>query len=151
MDGRLALKRRAAELLIPFVRLIRAEPIRSGELSRRRLGVAGISTRGYLFAPYIAMALEEVGGLRSFLMRFLQVFCSLPYLGMCVELELVTLLAHEPRRPLQALGESIAVFPVFKSGSLPEEAVFASGTYGKEYASAKDERLVVHRSVTVLV
>jgi hypothetical protein len=47
---------------------------------------------------------------------------------------------------LQALGgETVAVFPVFKAGSLPEAAVVSSAAYGKEYASAKDERLVVHR------
>lgn len=48
-------------------------------------------------------------------------------------------------RPLQALGESVAVFPIFKAGALPESAVVASGAYGKEYASTKEERLVVHR------
>jgi len=60
VDGRAALMRRATALLVPFVRLLRSDPADAADPTPRRLGIAGISSRGYLFAPYIAMALEEV-------------------------------------------------------------------------------------------
>jgi hypothetical protein len=66
VDHKAALLQRAAEVLVPFVRLLRAANTRGPQ---RRLATAGISTRGYLFAPYIALALEQVDAARALATR----------------------------------------------------------------------------------